>query len=87
MRARLTTGLNGHPAVGHLRLDGLVQGSDIVLQGVEPVEAALLGPVLRQAIAAANDVCARAADDLMPRNMDPAQAQQVASVVSAGALG
>ena len=52
--ARLTTALTGHPAVGHLDLTGLVQGADIVLEGVEPNEAGRLGPALDGAIEAAN---------------------------------
>jgi hypothetical protein len=83
LTARLATGLTGHPAVGHLRLNGVVQGPDIVLEGVEQREAELLGPVLRAAIDAANHACA-ATDDQPPTplNMDAAQARDVAHAVS-----
>ena len=54
LTARLSTALTGHPAVGHLDLDGLVQGADIVLEGVEATEAGRIGPALDGAIEAAN---------------------------------
>jgi len=78
--SHLTAGLTGHPAVGHLRLAELVQGADIVLDGVEAREAALLGPVLQQAIDAANRACE--GDDARPRtNMPHADAQEVAQAL------
>src|SRR6478672_8590858 len=57
MSARLVASLTGHAAVGHLRLDHVVQGTDIVLEGVEAAEAEQLGPVLRASIEAANRLC------------------------------
>lgn len=84
LTAHLAKGLTGHPAVGHLSLNGAVQGPDIVLEGVETREAELLGPVLREAIEAANRACAGEDQGLCPPlNMDPAQAQEVASAVTA----
>ena len=35
LKARLTNELVGHPAVGHLHLDNIVQADQIVLDGVE----------------------------------------------------
>jgi hypothetical protein len=58
LRARLTNELVGHPAVGHLRLNDLVQGDQIVLEGVEEREAPLLSQALRRAIDATNAACA-----------------------------
>jgi hypothetical protein len=84
LAAHLAVGLTGHPAVGHLCLDGVIQGADIVLDGVETAEAALLGPVLREAIAAANGACAKADGEVRRLNMDPAQAEEVARAVNAG---
>jgi hypothetical protein len=82
LSAHLHTGLLGHPAVGHLGLDRVVQGTDIVLDGVEVAEAALLGPVLRGAIDAANRACAGSdGDGEGARNMDRAQAEAVARAV------
>jgi hypothetical protein len=84
MSARLATSLTGHAAVGHLRLNQLVQGSDIVIEGVEPAEAEQLGPALRAAIEAANRACDHdpAAGD--PPNMAQVQADDVARDVEAG---
>jgi hypothetical protein len=81
----LSRGLLGHPAVGHLHLDNIVQGAEIVLEGVEPREAELLGPVLLEAIEEANRVCPDATEEPGPRNMDPAQAEEVARVVESRA--
>jgi hypothetical protein len=83
LTVHLASGLTGHPAVGHMRLDHLVQGADIVLEGVEGREAQLLGPVLRGAVEAANRACG---EDPRPRrlNMELARAEEVASAVQAG---
>lgn len=77
----LMRGLAGHPAVGHLHLDNVVQGMEIVLEGVEPREAELLGPVLLEAIETANSVCPDATEQAGPPNMDPAEAAEVARAV------
>src|SRR3954451_12573870 len=55
--ARLANALVGHPAVGHLRLNDLVQGDQIVLDGVEQREAPLLWDALARAVAATNTEC------------------------------
>jgi hypothetical protein len=52
--ARLASELIGHAAVGHLRLNELVQGDEIVLEGVEASEAPALGGALKRAIDATN---------------------------------
>jgi hypothetical protein len=54
--ARLATELTGHAAVGHLRINvnELVQGDQIVLEGVEPNEASELAQPLQRAIDGAN---------------------------------
>src|SRR4051794_40364598 len=57
LSARLANALVGHPAVGHLRLDDLVQGDQIVLEGVEQREAPLLSDALARAVAATNADC------------------------------
>jgi hypothetical protein len=86
LAAHLTAGLSGHSAVGHLHLDAVVQGADIVLEGVEPDEAELLGPVLRGAIETANRACdAPEADAQRPPNMQRGEAEQVARAVGEGA--
>jgi hypothetical protein len=85
LASALMTGLVGHPAVGHLRLDHVVQGAEIVLDGVEPLEAELLGPVLLQAIESANRRSPDATEQDGPRNMDPAEAEDVARKVDSRA--
>ena len=86
LAARLAASLTGHPAVGHLRLNHLVQGSEIVLEGVEPAEAEHLGPVLREAISAANRGCSDSAhkggDEA--RNMEQREADRLARTVEVG---
>jgi hypothetical protein len=62
LKARLTNELVGHPAVGHLRLDNLIQADQIVLDGVEEREAPLLSHALQRAIDATNAAC-----DVEPR--------------------
>ena len=54
--ARLATELTGHAAVGHLRINvnEIVQGDQIVLDGVEPSEASALTQPLQRAIDGAN---------------------------------
>ena len=58
--AHLVNEFTGHRAVGHLRLNSIVQADHIVLDGVEAPEAPHLGEVLRRAIDATNQTCARA---------------------------
>jgi hypothetical protein len=52
----------GHAAVGHLRLDEIVQGDEIVLDGVEESEAPTLAGTLRRAVDATNKALTRDAD-------------------------
>src|SRR3954447_9615440 len=60
LSARLADELVGHPAVGHLRLNEIVQGDHIVLEGVEEREAPLLSSALAQAVTATNAECSTA---------------------------
>jgi hypothetical protein len=85
MSSRLAVSLTGHAAIGHLKLNHLVQGREIVIEGVEPAEAEQLGPVLRAAIESANRICD--VDPVVedPRNMAQAQADDLARSVAAGA--
>jgi hypothetical protein len=86
MTVHLASELTGHPGVGHLRLNDVVQGSDIVLEGVEPSEAELLGPVLKRAIDAANRVCASDGDGVADHpNMSQEEADRLARSVGSGA--
>lgn len=54
--ARLARELTGHAAVGYLRINinEIVQGDQIVLEGVEPSEAPALAEPLQRAIDGAN---------------------------------
>jgi hypothetical protein len=81
--AHLMQDLVGHRNVGHLHLNDLVQGRDLVLEGVEEKEAAALGPCLRHAIDAANRACAGEPARQEP-NMTPQEAQGIAHRVVAG---
>jgi hypothetical protein len=54
LRTHLAAALAGHSHVGHVRLNRLVQGATVVIEGVEPEEAEQLGPALRRAVADAN---------------------------------
>jgi len=54
LSARLAVELVGHGAVGHLRLNDLVQGDQIVLEGVEASETPSLTKALQRAVGAAN---------------------------------
>jgi hypothetical protein len=77
---RLTRELVGHIAVGHLRVNvnDIVQGNEIVLEGVEAKEAAALAQALQRAVDGANhgstdtptvssNVSQREADDIAAR--------------------
>ena len=78
--AQLANALTGHAAVGHLHLDQLVQGSDVVLDGVEEREAPALGPCLERAVAATN-ACVHADGEPSPVNMPRAAAERIATEV------
>jgi hypothetical protein len=54
LRVNLSNELVGHAAVGHMRLNDLVQGDQIVLEGVEASEAPTLAGSLRRAVEATN---------------------------------
>jgi len=57
LSARLVNELVGHRAVGHLRLNDIVQGDQLVLDGVEEAEAPLLSEAIARAIDATNAAC------------------------------
>jgi hypothetical protein len=67
LKARLTRELVGHAAVGHLRLNDVVQGHEIVLEGVESDEASTLAGSVERAVDAAN----HAVDDEVADDDDP----------------
>jgi hypothetical protein len=79
LSAQLATALTGHAAIGHLRMDELVQGSDLVLDGVEESEAPALGACLERAVSAANTSVHDAAPS--PTNMPRDHAERIATDV------
>jgi hypothetical protein len=83
LSARLTNELVGHEAVGHLRLNDIVQGDQLVLEGVEASEAPALAEALRRAVAATNEACPDAADRSSRRARG--EAQSIAHQVTPGA--
>ncbi len=54
LRVNLSNELTGHAAVGHMRLNDIVQGDQIVLEGVEASEAPTLAASLQRAVEATN---------------------------------
>jgi len=79
--ARLATELTGHAAVGHLRINqnDIVQGDQIVLEGVEPSEAPALAEPLRRAVDAANQAASREPDPA--RNVTQREADEIAGQI------
>ena len=84
--ARLIGELAGHSAVGHLRLNvnDIVQGDQIVLEGVERCEAPALGHALQRAVDAANHKATRSAKP--NTNMTQREANAVARELAGGLL-
>lgn len=78
----LATQLTGHAAVGHLRVNvnEIVQGDEIVLDGVEPSEAQALAEPLRHALDSANQ--AATAEPNSARNVTQREADNVAGQIS-----
>jgi len=80
--AHLANELTGHAAVGHLQLNDVVQGGEVVLEGVEEREAPVLGDCLHRALAAANSCLQEHEEPAPPSNMPPALAERIAVQVS-----
>lgn len=79
MGARLTTELLGHPGAAHLRVnvDELIQGDEIVLDGVEDRDTSGLAGALQRAVDAANRANSHEADRVP--NVSQGEADVVAS--------
>ena len=80
LRSNLSKELVGHASVGHIRLNGIVQGDEIVLEGVEANEAPTLAGSLQRAVEATNR--ADIGEDHQPRNMAQADADAVADQIT-----
>jgi hypothetical protein len=78
--ARLANELVGHAAIGHLQLNGVVQGDQLVLDGVEDAEAPQLSVALRRAIELTNAACPseRPAAGNVPQSRADATAHRIA---------
>ena len=85
LRARLAQELAGHTAVGHLQLNNIVQGQEIVLDGVESDEASTLAGAVERAVDAANDAAedVRADDDDPTRGIRQQEADDIAGEIRA----
>lgn len=79
LSARLANELVGHAAVGHLELNEIVQGDQIVLEGVEKSEAAALARALRRAVDATNQ--ASTASPNPSPNVSQAEADAIAGTI------
>ena len=86
--AQLVNEFTGHRAVGHLRLNRIVQADQIVLEGVEETEAPHLGDILRRAIDATNETCARADERNRPdTNVSQGEASAIADHIRPSETG
>ncbi len=85
--ARLTSELLGHPSAAHLRVnvDDLVQGDEIVLDGIEDRDAPGLADALRRAVDATNQVDVEESDRVP--NVTQSEADTVASHMPLGESG
>ena len=79
MCGHLAAALVGHGPVGHLHVDDIVQGAEIVLDGVEDGEATRLGHAIREAVGAANRASERMERPVERFNMEQAHADRVAA--------
>lgn len=79
---RLVTELTGHAAVGHLQINinELVQGDQIVLEGVESSEATALAQPLQRAVDGANQ--AATGEPNRKRNVTQREADAIAGQIS-----
>ena len=87
LSARLSAEFTGHANVGHLALNDVIHGHEIVLEGVESGEAEALAGAVERAVDATNRACADAPDDsvaLNPRDEADAIARTVAEHQSLG---
>lgn len=83
LSARLARELTGRPAVGHLHLNNIVQGQEIVLEGVESDDAANIASAVEQAVDAANADCAAGERVDQSKNVPQTKADAVARDVRA----
>jgi hypothetical protein len=78
LSARLVTELTGHAHVGHLVLNEVVHGNEIVLDGVEPGEAPNIAGAVERAVDATNQACEEDETPRKPQSEADAVARTVA---------
>jgi hypothetical protein len=83
LSARLALELTGRAAVGHLRLNAIVQGQEIVLEGVESNEASNIASAVERAVDATNNDCPESNDVDQSANVPQTEADGVARQVRA----
>lgn len=83
LRARLVGDLVGQRAVGYLKLNELVQGDELVLEGVEPSGVQALARTLRLAVDATNRT--HAEEPAGPTNVAQEEADAIARDIDRGA--
>jgi hypothetical protein len=81
LSARLTVEFTGRAAVGHLRLNQVIKGHEIVLEGVEDDEAPNIAGAVERAVDATNRAVAERADDHAPAPGSGAKAEAIARTV------
>jgi hypothetical protein len=80
LSARLTTEFTGHAAIGHLVLNDVVRGQEIVLEGVESAEAPNIAGAVERAVDATNQACADEPDGTTSETLQ-AEADAIARTV------
>ena len=83
LSARLTVEVTGHAAVGHLRVNDIVQGQEIVLEGVESGEAANIAGAVERSVDATNAACPDTTDVDQRENVPASEADAIANEVRA----
>ena len=83
LRARLAGELVGQRAVGYLKLNELVQGDELVLEGVEPSAVQALASTLRLAVDATNRT--HTEEPAGPTNVAQEEADAIARDIGSGA--
>lgn len=80
--AHLCEELAGQTGVGHLRLNQIVQGDQVILEGVEASEAPAVADSLRRAVDATNQACTGGQNS--PPNVAQQEADSIAHQVTLG---
>jgi hypothetical protein len=83
LSARLGLELTGRAAVGHLRLNEVVQGQEIVLEGVESDGASNIAGAVERAVDATNNACADGKSVNQSKDVPRTEANAVAQDVRA----